>query len=49
MDISGDATIFFNRVKCQARVFDPTEHYPFAIPLSEMQKSKGKLILNPNW
>lgn len=49
MNMAGEEAEFFQRTKCETRFFNPDKLYLFPIPLSEMQKSKGKLIQNPNW
>lgn len=48
MNLDGNETTFHQRTKFQTRVFK-RKNYFFPIPMSEMQKSKGKLIQNPGW
>ena len=47
MDMNGNATTFFQRVKFQNRVFE-RKLYFYPIPFVEMQKSK-MLVQNPGW
>ena len=49
LNMAGEEAEFFQRTKCETRFFNPEKHYLFPIPLSEMQKSKGRLIQNPKW
>lgn len=49
LNMAGEEAEFFQRTKCETRIFNPEKHYLFPIPLSEMQKSKGRLVQNPKW
>lgn len=48
MNLDGNEITFNQRTKFQTRIFK-RKNYLFPIPMTEMQKSKGKLIQNPGW
>lgn len=47
MNMDGDATSFYQRIRFQTRIFEPKQ-YLYPIPFTEMQKSKT-LVQNPGW
>lgn len=40
---------FYERVKCEDRVFDKKKHYWFPIPQSEIDITRRSLVQNPGW